>query len=112
MLKAEVRIDPRRRLGVIDRNIYGGFIEHLGRCIYGGIYDPGSPLSDGQGFRRDVLEAMQRLRPPNLRWPGGCFADGYHWLDGVGPPEERRGARCVNRIVSGTVRSAWPAVLN
>jgi len=50
MIKAEVRIDPRRRLGAIDRNIYGGFIEHLGRCIYGGIYEPGSPLSDGQGF--------------------------------------------------------------
>ncbi len=89
MIKAEVRIDPRRRLGVIDPNIYGGFIEHLGRCIYGGIYEPGSPLSDGQGFRKDVLEAMRRLRPPMLRWPGGNFASGYHWLDGVGPPEGR-----------------------
>ena len=89
MLKAEVRIDPRRRLGSIDPNIYGGFIEHLGRCVYGGIYEPGSPLADGQGFRRDVLEAMQRLRAPNLRWPGGNFVSGYHWLDGVGPPEER-----------------------
>jgi len=89
MIKAEVRIDPRRRLGVIDRNIYGGFIEHLGRCIYGGIYEPGSPLADGQGFRRDVLEAMRQLRLPVLRWPGGNFVSGYHWLDGVGPPEER-----------------------
>lgn len=89
MIKAEVRIDPRRRLGAVDPNIYGGFIEHLGRCIYGGIYEPGSPLSDGQGFRQDVLEAMRRLRPPVLRWPGGNFASGYHWMDGVGPPEER-----------------------
>jgi alpha-N-arabinofuranosidase len=89
MLKAEVRIDLRRRLGAIDRNIYGGFIEHLGRCVYGGIFEPGSPLADGQGFRHDVLEAMRRLRPPNLRWPGGNFVSGYHWLDGVGPPEER-----------------------
>jgi len=89
MIKAEVRIDPRRRLGAIDPNVYGGFIEHLGRCIYGGIYEPGSPLSDGQGFRRDVLEAMRRLRVPVLRWPGGNFVSGYHWLDGVGPPEER-----------------------
>jgi alpha-N-arabinofuranosidase len=89
MIKAQVRIDPLRRLGAIDANIYGGFIEHLGRCIYGGIYEPGSPLSDKRGFRRDVLQAMRRLRVPVLRWPGGNFVSGYHWLDGVGPPEER-----------------------
>lgn len=69
----------------VDRRILSGFTEHLGRCIYGGIYDEGSPLSDEHGFRKDVLEAVRRLRPPVLRWPGGNFASGYHWLDGVGP---------------------------
>jgi len=89
---ALVKVDLDRRLGVIDRKVYGMFIEHLGRCIYGGIYEPGSPLADDRGFRRDVLEAARGLRPPILRWPGGNFASGYHWLDGVGP-RERRPAR-------------------
>jgi len=86
---ALVKIDLERRLGAIDRKVYGMFIEHLGRCIYGGIYEPGSPLSDGKGFRRDVLEAARALQVPILRWPGGNFASGYHWLDGVGPRDRR-----------------------
>ena len=87
---AVVKIDPERRLGAIDRKVYGMFIEHLGRCIYGGIYEPGSPLSDENGFRHDVLEAARALQPPILRWPGGNFVSGYHWLDGVGPKDKRR----------------------
>ncbi len=86
---ARIRIDPARRLGDVDPRIFGNFVEHLGRCIYGGIYDPGSPLSDERGFRRDVLDAARRLRIPILRWPGGNFVSGYHWLDGVGPVEDR-----------------------
>jgi len=86
---ALVKIDLERRLGSIDRKVYGMFIEHLGRCIYGGIYEPGSSLSDERGFRRDVLEASRGLRPSILRWPGGNFVSGYHWLDGVGPRERR-----------------------
>jgi alpha-N-arabinofuranosidase len=86
---ALVRIDLDRRIGSIDRKVYGMFIEHLGRCIYGGVYEPESPLSDENGFRRDVLEAAQGLRVPILRWPGGNFVSGYHWLDGVGPKEAR-----------------------
>ena len=86
---ALVKIDLDRRLGMVDPKVYGMFIEHLGRCIYGGIYEPGSPLSDGRGFRRDVLEAAKGLRPPILRWPGGNFVSGYHWLDGVGPADQR-----------------------
>src|SRR6267142_2032834 len=65
------------------------FIEHLGRCIYGGIYDEGSPLADARGFRTDVLDAVRPLRIPILRWPGGNFVSGYHWLDGVGPRDKR-----------------------
>ncbi len=86
---ARISIDLARRIGTVDRRIFGNFIEHLGRCIYGGIFDEGSPLSDARGFRRDVLEAARPLRIPVLRWPGGNFVSGYHWLDGVGPAAER-----------------------
>jgi alpha-N-arabinofuranosidase len=89
MPAAQIKIDPEKRLGVIDRRIYGSFIEHLGRCVYGGVYDPGSPLSDELGLRRDVLEAAARLRIPLLRWPGGNFVSGYHWMDGIGPLADR-----------------------
>ena len=86
---ARIKIDPDRTLGRIDRRLYGQFIEHLGRCIYGGIYEPGSPLADADGFRRDVLEAARALRVPLLRWPGGNFVSGYHWTDGIGPQSDR-----------------------
>ncbi len=85
----EIRIDPERVIGDIDRNIFGGFAEHLGRCIYGGIYEPGSPLADEQGFRTDVMEALRRLRLPVIRYPGGNFVSGYRWRDGVGPLSDR-----------------------
>ena len=61
----------------------------MGRCIYGGIYDPGNPLSDEHGFRKDVIEAMKDLNVPVVRYPGGNFVATYHWLDGVGPKEQR-----------------------
>ncbi|MGQ9631328.1 MAG: alpha-N-arabinofuranosidase [bacterium] len=86
---ARIKIDPERRVGGIDRNIYGNFIEHLGRCIYGGIYEEGSHLSDERGFRRDVVEAVRALKVPVLRWPGGNFVSGYHWQDGIGPKDAR-----------------------
>ncbi len=76
-------------LDSVDSKIYGGFIEHLGRCIYGGIFEEGSPLSDKQGFRHDVLDALRPLRNPIMGWPGGNFVSGYHWLDGVGPVKQR-----------------------
>jgi alpha-N-arabinofuranosidase len=86
---ALIRIDPDRVIGQVDRRIFGGFIEHLGRCIYGGIFDEGSPLSDERGFRKDVLSALKTLRMPVLRWPGGNFVSGYHWTDGIGPVDQR-----------------------
>src|SRR3989441_368503 len=86
---ARIGIDLERRIGTVDRRIFGQFIEHLGRCIYGGIYDEGSPLADARGFRTDVLDAVRPLRIPILRWPGGNFVSGYHWLDGVGPRVKR-----------------------
>ena len=86
---ARIGLDLDRTLGTIDRRIFGGFIEHLGRCIYGGVFEPSSPRSDARGFRLDVLEAARSLRVPILRWPGGNFVSGYHWADGIGPVERR-----------------------
>ena len=77
------------QVGEVDSRIFGGFIEHLGRGIYGGIYDPQSTKADENGFRRDVLEALRRLRMTAMRYPGGNFVSGYHWEDGVGPRSKR-----------------------
>src|SRR5215813_11885525 len=84
-----VDLDTRRTLPALDRNIFGSFLEHLGRAIYEGIYDPGSKLADGNGFRTDVLEQIRKLQVPMVRYPGGNFVSGYHWLDGVGPKQDR-----------------------
>ncbi len=88
-LRATVSIDLQRRLGTIDPNIYGNFIEHLGRCVYGGLFDEGSPLADSDGLRQDVLNAVRGMGVTQLRWPGGNFSSGYHWLDGIGPRDQR-----------------------
>jgi alpha-N-arabinofuranosidase len=88
-MMAKIKIDRDRTIGTVDQRIFGGFIEHLGRCIYGGIFEPGSSLSDERGFRRDVMEAVGPLSVPVLRWPGGNFVSGYHWTDGVGPADQR-----------------------
>jgi len=87
--RASVRVRVDRPRGRIHPYVYGQFIEHIGRCIYGGIFEPGSPLADERGFRRDVIEAMRGLRIPLLRYPGGCFSDEYHWRDGIGPRDNR-----------------------
>src|SRR5258708_9063656 len=84
-----VRIDAGEVTARVNPMIFGQFIEHLGRCIYGGIYEEGSPLSDERGFRRDVLAAVKRLHPPVLPWPGGNFLSSYHWEDGIGPKDPR-----------------------
>lgn len=86
---AKIKIDFERKIGTIDRNIYGNFTEHLGRCIYGGIYDEGSPLSDSDGFRKDVLDAARSMHVSVLRWPGGNFSSGYNWKDGIGAKDSR-----------------------
>jgi alpha-N-arabinofuranosidase len=87
---ARIAIHPADPIARINPNIYGHFAEHLGRCIYDGIWvGPDSPIPNTDGFRSDVLAALRRLKPPVIRWPGGCFADDYHWLDGVGPSERR-----------------------
>ncbi len=87
--RPRVAVDVGRPIARVQRNIFGVFVEHLGRCINGGIYDEGSPLSDERGFRRDVLELLRPLQVPVLRWPGGNFASNYHWVDGIGPRDAR-----------------------
>ncbi|HKK44879.1 MAG TPA: alpha-L-arabinofuranosidase C-terminal domain-containing protein [Balneolaceae bacterium] len=82
---ARIKIDVDRTIGHVDSLIYGSFVEHLGRCVYGGIYDPDSPLSDENGYRKDVMQAVKDLGVSIIRYPGGNFVSNYHWRDGVGP---------------------------
>lgn len=88
-MKATIFADRRFPIGNIDRRVFGSFLEHLGRAIYGGIYDPDHPLADDMGFRTDVLELVKKLDVPVIRYPGGNFVSGYNWEDGIGPKEQR-----------------------
>lgn len=88
-LKARIKIDAERVTGTIDPLLYGNFTEHLGRCIYGGLYEPTSKQANKDGFRKDVIGATRDMGVTIVRWPGGNFASGYHWLDGVGPVRNR-----------------------
>ena len=88
-MKAKVTAAAEMKIGEIDRRIFGSFIEHLGRAVYGGIYEPGHPLADEEGFRTDVIKLINELDVPVVRYPGGNFVSGYNWEDGVGPVEER-----------------------
>jgi alpha-L-arabinofuranosidase len=87
--QAKLILDRDFRIGQIDPRIYGSFVEHLGRAVYGGIYEPGHPAADDMGFRRDVLDLVRDLSVPIVRYPGGNFVSGYNWEDGVGAGSER-----------------------
>jgi alpha-N-arabinofuranosidase len=87
--EARIKIDVDRTIGEVDARLFGNFAEHLGRMIYGGIYEEGSPLADADGYRKDVIEAVKPLGVSLLRWPGGNFASGYNWTDGIGPKDQR-----------------------
>jgi len=84
-----IYVDTRRTISPIDKNLFGSFLEVLGRAIYEGIYDPKSKLADSNGFRKDVMEEIHKLGVPIIRYPGGNFVSGYNWLDGVGPKADR-----------------------
>ena len=86
---ARIKIDLDRKIGEVNKNIYGNFVEHLGRCVYGGIYDENSPLSNERGLRKDVMEAVKELNVSLTRYPGGNFVSNYHWKDGIGPKDQR-----------------------
>ena len=98
----KITLNPERSKGVINKNIYGHFSEHLGRCIYLGMFvGKDSPIPNVNGMRKDVVDALKKIGVPVLRWPGGCFADEYHWEDGIGPQEGRK--RMVNTNWGGVV---------
>ena len=89
MKNAKIILDKDFIIGKVDKRLYGSFIEHLGRAVYGGIYEPGHPEADEQGFRRDVIEMVKELGVPLVRYPGGNFVSGFNWEDSVGPKEQR-----------------------
>ena len=89
MKKATMTLDRSYTIARIDPRMYGSFIEHLGRAVYGGIYEPGHPMADEQGFRKDVLDMVRKLNVPVVRYPGGNFVSGFNWEDSVGPVEKR-----------------------
>ena len=95
-------INAENKNAVINRNIYGHFAEHLGRCIYDGFFvGEDSPIPNKKGIRSDIAEALRNIKIPVLRWPGGCFADEYHWQDGIGPKENRK--KMINTHWGGVV---------
>ena len=94
--------NPKEKSGHIRKELQGHFSEHLGRCIYEGIYvGENSPIPNENGMRKDVVKALREMGIPVLRWPGGCFADEYHWMDGVGPKDGRK--KMINTHWGGVV---------
>ncbi|HMR13007.1 MAG TPA: alpha-L-arabinofuranosidase, partial [Arachnia sp.] len=87
MSEARITFNPDFIVGPVRRRTFGSFVEHLGRCVYTGIYEPGHPSADENGFRADVLELVKELGVGTVRYPGGNFVSGYRWEDGVGPVE-------------------------
>ncbi|MCM1118573.1 MAG: alpha-N-arabinofuranosidase [bacterium] len=99
---AKLYVNPKRQLGHINPELQGHFSEHLGRCIYEGVYvGENSDIPNTNGMRNDVVEALKEMQIPVLRWPGGCFADEYHWRDGIGPKESRK--KMINTHWGGVV---------
>lgn len=89
MTNAHLAVDPHFAIGTVQRRLFGGFVEHLGRHVYDGIYEPGHPQADAEGFRRDVVELVRELGVSTIRYPGGNFVSGFRWEDSVGPRENR-----------------------
>ncbi|MDQ1545958.1 MAG: alpha-L-arabinofuranosidase [Actinomycetota bacterium] len=89
MPQAQLTLDPHFTVGVVNRRLFGSFVEHLGRCVYDGIYEPTHSTADAQGFREDVLELVRELGVSTIRYPGGNFVSGFRWEDAIGPKDER-----------------------
>ena len=83
-MNCTIKLSLKNEIGKIDKRLFGSFIEHLGRAVYGGIYEPDHPTADKNGFRGDVLELVRELKVPVIRYPGGNFVSGYNWEDGTG----------------------------
>ena len=86
---AAITLHPEFRVGAVNRRLFGTFVEHMGRCVYTGIYEPGHPTADEHGFRQDVADLVRELGATLVRYPGGNFVSNYQWEDGVGPKEDR-----------------------
>lgn len=89
MLSAKLAVDPAAVIAPIDRRLFGAFVEHMGRCVYSGIFEPSHPLADDDGFRTGVMALVRELGVSVVRYPGGNFVSGYRWQDGVGPRASR-----------------------
>jgi alpha-N-arabinofuranosidase len=89
MLRARLTVDPARPVGPVSRRLFGAFVEHMGRGVYGGIFEPGHPTADQDGFRRDVVDLVKEMGVTTVRYPGGNFVSGFRWEDGVGPRDQR-----------------------
>ena len=89
MEKTIINLHTGFKVAPVDPRIFGGFLEHMGRAVYEGVYQPASPQSDADGFRQDVLDQLRHLKMTTIRYPGGNFASGYHWQDGVGSRDQR-----------------------
>ena len=87
--QARLVVDDEFRVGPVHDRVFGSFVEHLGRCVYTGIYEPGHPTADAEGFRQDVIDLVKELGATTIRYPGGNFVSGYQWEDGIGPKENR-----------------------
>ena len=109
--QARLVVDDEFRVGPVHDRVFGSFVEHLGRCVYTGIYEPGHPTADAEGFRQDVIDLVKELGATTIRYPGGNFVSGYQWEDGIGPKENRIQGRpgtrpCIRfvRRTSGALR--------
>ena len=89
MINASLHVDPAFVVAPVNRRTFGSFVEHMGRNVYTGLYDPGHPTADADGFRADVLELVRELGVTVVRYPGGNFVSGYQWEDGIGPRDQR-----------------------
>src|SRR5512142_2976089 len=89
MIDARLTLDPAFRLGPIDRRLFGSFVEHMGRSVYTGVFEPGHPAADELGLRTDVLDLARELGVTVVRYPGGNFVSNYRWEDGIGPRDSR-----------------------
>ena len=115
---AKLYVNPKHQLGHINPEIQGHFSEHLGRCIYEGLYvGENSDIPNTNGMRNDVVEALKEMQIPVLRWPGGCYADEYHRMDGIGPNENRK--KMINnhwaalwRITASALMNSWSCAVS
>ena len=113
MDQTKVILDRDYQIAQVDPRLFGGFLEHIGRAVYEGVYEPQSKHADQYGFRKDVLNCLKQLCFTAMRYPGGNFASGYHWLDGVGPMKDRprvqsrKRSLCLCSIATSRKRGRW-----